>query len=559
MNDNPYQLTYPAPVDPSAQQAPQAPQLQQPVIAAPQGPVAPPQLPLGASPQQAQSATLGNIQTSQNIAGAMGNNDSAELSQIASKDLEAGAQAAQHDSDYKSFLKQFGDQHAQDHQRAVDAYSNYQKQAGNLKDPSSQYWADKGVGSQVLGGLAAFASGMGAGLLGHAGNPYLDFLNNEMNRNFDAHKQNVKDLYDQQLAAGKIDDTDENYQAYMDKAKQTSYSLDSIHLMHEMQGIKDQSGSQRVKLAADQTINGLQQELTNRQSGYTQQQAAAAAAQLAMQRAQQKEVREAYAKQLDAHKDLGDDEARVAAAKDLQGMGYNRSVTGPILQSNGFTADPKTGDWVAPVAAPKDSDDLIPLKDDATGKLYKPEEREKMRQLVVTLPDGTQRLANNPQDKEHATNEIGANQKMQDFTNLLEDHTDDKGNVVPGYISKYKNGDLTAKEAGQWNTARQGAIDSFKGAASGSEGMTGKGTATMLGEEAFPEAPGFAARNSGGLGGGLYRDYDSKGASGQVEGLKKLTAENQKNVEARFRPAAKKKEDSKPAKTVSVKDLPSVK
>lgn len=201
--------------------------------------------------------------------------------------------------DYKNLYNQFQAQRDQDMKRVESSYKDLDDEAGKLQDPTNQYYEDHGGFFGKLGaGIAAFASGLGAGLLGSASNPMLDYINNHIQANFESHKQNVKDLYDKQVAAGRMADSNQNWAMFQKDAKSKYYEIEGNHITHKLNALKDRATSQTVKNAIDLNINGVKQEITksrhdlfSEQAKKIAQQKAAAAAAAAAREARAKELR----------------------------------------------------------------------------------------------------------------------------------------------------------------------------------------------------------------------------------------------------------------------------
>lgn len=284
-----------------------------------------------------------------------------EIDQQAGEDLyfkqqQAADEKIQQAEDYKNYYKELLAKHNEDGERAKAAYNEFAAKAGSLKDPTQQYYSDHGgFGAQLASGVAAFASGLGAGLLGHAGNPFLDFLNNHINANFESHKQNIRDLYDKQVAAGKIADTNQNWAMFSAEAKLKAYELDSAHITNELQSIKDRAMGQQAKLTAQIGINGLEKQKLQLRNELAQKQAAALAKAKAEQRAaaaaraaEQKEARALVGKVYEQGLSSGmsSEEAALAAAKAGQTAGYDNLVLAPIMAGAGVAFDPKQDKFV---------------------------------------------------------------------------------------------------------------------------------------------------------------------------------------------------------------------
>jgi hypothetical protein len=290
---------------------------QPPPVAAPETPASPPPGPsaipggpypavfqpgaISANPAQ---AATGELAVNEGLAGSAQQageaNEAALAEERAAHEAEAQRIKTQAEIEDRARLQANAEVQAE-HQRHVDAYEEYRKKAASLKDPASQYWEDKGTPARIFAGLAAFSSGLGAGLVGQAGNPYLDFLNKEIDRNYNAHKQNINDLFDKQVAAGKIEDTAQNRAAFDAKARFAHYDMASQAIAEQLKAISTKALGANVRAMTDKTLGDLdrqnlgvmQEYWAGRQKVFAAQ-GAAEAAQLAADR---KAYQEAYAKQ----------------------------------------------------------------------------------------------------------------------------------------------------------------------------------------------------------------------------------------------------------------------
>jgi len=527
----PSALPPPAPVaSPNVGPAPEStPEIQQPTPT----PYADTSKPgaLSLTPGQAVAGFLNLSAGQQNLAGQQGNIESDTAAQLAAVQDKAAAEKAQQAADYQQALAKTQAQLEADHARMAQAYQDYSAKAGSLKDPSQQFWEDHGQGSRILAGFIGAASGLGAGLLGQAGNPFLTFLNHQIDNNFEAHKQNIHDLYDKQVAAGHIADTDQNYQKFMQDAKLKGYDLASMHIQNELQAIADRSGSQIAKVKAAEAINQLQQQDVQRRAQYGAQLAAQAAAANAQARAKQAKLQEDFLKQVNAHVTAGlpEDQARYEAFNDLQSAGNDRSALAALAAGNNIPYNPKTEQFEAPKADIK-TDSIIPVVDPDTGRRLKPEEREAMRQLVVPTPEGP-RLANSPDDAKRYKEEANANIQIQEYVDQ-----------VRPLVEKWKKGTLTNEDIGRWEGLRTAALTSYNRAGSGGERATGQGESKILGEDAFPPPPSIAYNAI--VGGSQYSPVRIPGSIGyegkylgQLDALENAVKENNKTLEQRLRPA----------------------
>ena len=246
-------------------------------------------------------AESGNLEARQaNTNNAIAANEERGYNEAADIHTAEAAAKQKQAADYQQFRAEADARLEEDHQRHVDAYADYAKRAGSLKDPSEQFWEDKGTGARMLSGLAGFASGMGAGLTGAGGNPYLDYLNKQIGNNYAAHKQNISDLFDKQVAAGKIADTDANWTRFQDEAKLKYYDLATQHTQSLLKAQEQRALGSNVKQLANRTNQGLEQAQIDRRKALADAQAkaaaAAAGAAAARAAARQKEIDERFAK-----------------------------------------------------------------------------------------------------------------------------------------------------------------------------------------------------------------------------------------------------------------------
>jgi hypothetical protein len=305
-----------------------------------------------ATPSQGTAEFLNTFAAQKGIAGAQGEVAANAADKLAGVESEAAQEKRAHDADYQAALVEAASRHDKNHAQLEDAYQDYRKAAGSLKDPSSQFWADKGQGARVLSGLAAFASGMGSGLLGQAGNPYLDYLNKQTDKNFDAHRQNIKDLYEKQVAAGKIEDSDDSWQRFGQEAKLHGYDLASEHIKHDLVTVKNTALGQNQRLLAKNTIEGLDQQGIDRRMALSALQAKAKAnagsALRAAQAAEDKKAFEVHEKASAEFAKLPQADRNAAVANAMQGAGLSTRALGPYMEGLGVKGDPTTGAYERP-------------------------------------------------------------------------------------------------------------------------------------------------------------------------------------------------------------------
>lgn len=374
-----------------------------------------------ATPQQATSDYLNLLERQKQIAEAGGNNDVETGELLQGKLNEAGLEKQQQAQDYQTFLQDAKSRIDKNAQQAQQAYADFRKKiASSGGDPSEQFWGDKGMAARIVSGFAAFASGLGAGLQGRGGNPFLEHLNQLMQRNFEAHRKGVEDMYNAQVAAGHLTDNAENRNRFEQQAKLNYYELASAHLIPELEGIKANATGQAQRLLADKTIADLMGQGVGLKQQLAHSEAMAQAQAYAMQRQRMKEVREAYEKSLERHKDESPENARIQAFHDMETAGWNRSDLAALASGAGYGYDVGTGRFVTPeVSTGGGSEEphlgpngklIIPTYD-ANGKRLTPEQQHSMeeewsKRVVTDVDTGNPRLVKNeksiPTYTEHA-------------------------------------------------------------------------------------------------------------------------------------------------------------
>jgi hypothetical protein len=342
---------------------------------------------LSSNPKEATADTLNIIERQKDSDQQQGDVESAGLQKQSDIENAASNETAQQSRDFDQLQQQNQADADAQHQRRLQALDQFKAQ--NLKDPSSQFWEDKGQGSRITAALGAFASGLGGGLTGQGGNKFLDFLHGEMENNFNAHKENIDNMYKAAVEEGKIEDNVENRNRFRNQAKLASFELQSEHIKHDLNAAIHGSASKVATVTAQKAIAGLDQEGVKARSDYAALLAKQGANGLAAQRARQKEIKDQFFKQVDLHnKDMGENESRQAAIADLQAGGYNDSELAPLMEAQGITANPRTGRYEVPKTnvegsvEPSHYDDagnlVIPSKT-AQGKRIDPKEQEQMR------------------------------------------------------------------------------------------------------------------------------------------------------------------------------------
>ena len=402
-----------------------------------------------------------------------------------------------------------------EHQRHVDAFEDYQKKAGSLKDPSSQFWEDKGTGARVMSGLAAFASGLGAGLTGHGGNPFLDYLNKQIQGDYESHKQNISDLFDKQVAAGKMQNTAQDRAEFERRARFAHYDLASQAVSHQLKGIVAGALGANVKTLGSRTLDDLDRHKIGLMQSYWQQQQAALNAKYSYQQAErdrQEKIREFYyGKQPEA-----------ASAQEKE-----EGTTGALAASPG-----------ASLSTVKRGQDVANSGQLPTVGYVKPEDAAKKRGLMV---DG--RMASSPEAAETVRTMKGANSTIEHHVDRLEQidrelssgsSTQDVRNGLKQEFEK-----LSADIGQQMATAGEA-----------SKRVSGQNSFAGVG---LPEAPGTVVATLGIEGPKSIRVSSNKGA---FKALRDIVRDNRKATEEFMSdwPLAPASPDR--PKVVSAKDLP---
>lgn len=528
------------PIDPAVLAALSSQQAatQAPPIQAPPPVVIPGGAPAGAlmeTPREATSDTLNLLEQNKGLTRQDADIATQQANALAAKNQELADEKKQQAQDYNDNLLTSSARHAEDYKRTVDAYNEYRDKAGSLKDPSNQYWEDKGTGTRIASAFASFASGLGAGLLGHAGNPFMDFLNKQIDRNYDSHKQNIRDSYEKQVAAGHLQDNADSWSQFQTNAKLKSYDLSSEHIKAELEAIKQGAVGQAQKVAADRTINDISQQQVNARRAQAQYEATLAMNTAAQQRARRKEVQENWK---DLHDKAlaagyGEDQASASAAKGLVQLGYNGSEIAPQMTAIGMSYDPKSSQWgkinpdtkaFEPILAekpkPPAAEGDVPTTDTVTGKPLKLEERQKQQAMQVKMPDGSVRMANSAEDADDARVMLNATTDLNNGISRVE--------AIEKQLQD-PNTDLKTRRmlVGEYNTITKDMITRYNAAAQGTKRATGQGEAHILGEDAIPEPPsalGAATRE-------FYSHTRILENQGKINALKKIIEGNNKGVE----------------------------
>ena len=491
---------------------------------------------------QAETATLGNREEQKDIASEEGRVGQAAEEQAAALMNEDAARKHAQAIDLNRFLNDANKEHARDRAQIQADHDAYKQASGNLKDPSKEFWADKSTGARVLSGLAAFASGMGAGLLGQTGNPYLEYLNKMIAANYDAHKQNIEDLFQRQVQSGKIADTDDSHRQFMEKAKLAYYDFAAEDIKSRLERVKHGALGQNYKVLSDKTINGINQQQIDQRAAAGQAQASAAAAAAAARRAKQKEIegeyKDAYKANLSAG--YGEDQSRTAAAKAVQGMGYDRSLLAPIMEANGGAYNQRSGQFEFQEAPkPEGGSALIPDKDPVTGKPIKPEARAQLEQQVVRDVNGVERLVRNKEEVKPVNNQLEA---IRDFKKELP--------RLKELQDKWESGKLDgAKEISEYEAIVGRMIPIYNSLAGSDRATPGGEVEHVLRTSVMPVTPGttiklgeheanIAKLGVPGSSTGYFQKQAAKESRARIEGLEGRVKQVEKDVDARLKPVA---------------------
>jgi hypothetical protein len=449
------------------------------------------------------NASLANTGNKQNLLQEQGDIGMKEGQDLADIENTKANEEIAHANDFNSLLGQHIKAHQEDRDRTLQAYQDYAKQAGNLQDPANAYWDDHGktVG-RVLGGLAAFASGMGAGMLGKGGNPYLDYLNKQIEHNFQAHQENIKDLYNKQVAAGKIEDNEDSWRKFQESAKTKYYELATAHFTDLLQGVKSKAQGANIANLAAQTSADLDQQNIDRRNNLAKEQAAQAAAGLAIEKSVK--VREDTL----AHNG-GDVEGADQAAAEWVANNYPRNIVNPsspagslitqIQTGAGRVFDPKTDKWRYTTTDEKGNQIFtdkpagytnnpvdqygVPLRDPFTHKMYDEPTRQKMdeeaKATVVQDPNGNVRQAKSKQDAD-------AYKIMHSATNDLESDLNRLDELATLYKTA-KPGEERNKINGEFGTLANDLVVRYNAAATAAKRATGHGEAILLSDKSVPK------------------------------------------------------------------------
>jgi hypothetical protein len=249
--------------------------------------------------------------------------------------------------------------------QAVDEHHAAALAAG--KDPAAQFFKDSplgSVGGRIGAAVAAFASGLGAGLVGKGGNPFLDYLNQRIRENYEAHRAQIEDLYKNAVEKGKIEDSVDNHLKFQLHAQEVSQSASEYSFQHQLQHIANSTTSNVIKATAQKAAVDLEQQQLDRRAQFTQQDAQAAAAAVAKQQAEHEKVRVAIekekdrlAKQADEQQLTNEQVDQLARKSVAETGGFNRSALAPFMGNIPY--DTKTGQYQFPeIEKPVDVDDV---------------------------------------------------------------------------------------------------------------------------------------------------------------------------------------------------------
>ena len=363
-------------------------------------PPAPP-VALGISPQDFQRSQLAGVaqQGDINLANnAVDAEDAAKKLAVRDQQVRDKTQAiADTKSRYDALKQKFDLEHSQI-QKAYDASVAATK---DEKDPSERFWGNKNAGQKILSAFALVLGGAGGGLMKSGHNAVLDQIQHQIDQNFEEHRDHIKDLYDNQVAAGKIADSSQAEAEFMEKAYLHLNDLADQQVASQLDQISANSTNARVPLLAKQIILDRTQKTDALKHTWFATQAAAGAAQAAQQRKAAEDTRKDYFAALHNHNDLGEDQARVAAFNDMLAAGYPQSYLAPSAQALGVPYDTKTGRFDTSAIegakpAPVTDENGNPTRDPVTGKLYTPDQRLAMKRdqdEKTVLVDGKPQVA----------------------------------------------------------------------------------------------------------------------------------------------------------------------
>lgn len=498
---------------------------------------------LTSSPSQTTGANIQNLEQQQQLAGNQGDVQSAGYSAAAQVQAEAAAEKQQQAADFNNLLQQHGQAAKEDHDRVVSSWKQHaEAAAASGKDPTNEFWNDHGgFAGRLLGSLGAFASGLGSGLLGKGGNPFLDHINDEINKNYDAHRKHIDDLYNSAVEAGRIEKDSQSKRDFDLKAKLQYYDLASQSIQHQLDAVANTTQSGAVKLLAQKTALDLDNQITGARSNLYQQQAAQGAAALAQQRAWDKEVRAAYQDALTKHgATMSEADARVEAAKDVEAAfgstpTYHQSLA-KVVKNTSIGYDTKTGKYIFPETLQQGAvtPEGIPTTD-IYGHRRKPEEIEKDKQLVTRLPDGTSGIANNADDKKVVENVANGAQRVDDLMKLVNGTGDPN---KPGLLWKYQHNQLTPEDWNEWKSAAGALTSMLTVAETGGSRAASLGALKLIGPEMVPQPPPLSNSGIAGQVGNVGADilHFQSNTAGKLVGLQKFKDDINNEIKSRLRP-----------------------
>ena len=493
---------------------------------------------LSETPRQA-SADYQNLSHRQQDLYRQGGNNDLETGQLLSSIYDKDAKEKHDQSqDYKLAFDASNKRQQEAADRTVAIYKDLRSKAGSLKDPANQYFADNGgTVSRVISGLAAFASGFGQGMLGKGGNPYLDYLNKQIENNFNSHKKNIDDLYNTEVAAGSMEDNALNRSKWEQQARLTHYQLSSQEIIPMLESVKATATGRNQQLMAEEGINGLLQNDIGTRQQLAHSDAAADANARQQQRADMIAARGALkdAEALFPPEKFGPDERANGIAKYMAGQGFPLSnpVVGASMEANGQKWDGKKFVPINPTGQPGTTgeQDDVPLADPRTGRLYTPEEQDKIRSRKTNY-GGQVRWAHDAPGAKEVQAVGSANDGLERKVNRMEQIEAERQ-----ALGELTSRDAVAKAralAGEFDGLRAGLTVEYNRAMSGTNRATAQGEAVVLGEEAIPKSPPVLG----------LRDWITGRQSenlGKFKALKSVIKDNRGYVEGLLEPATKQR------------------
>lgn len=349
----------PSPQQVIAQQTQQA----LPAAVASQGPFVSQEAPADQIPISSRQFTAGTVDTNalkSGLATQEGNQKADMLNRVADVQTSKAADAQKNAADFQSDLAIANAKSNAEHIQHQAAYDEYKKVAGNLKDPSSQFWQDKGQGSRITAALALAAGGF-------SGNDHFaNFLNKEIDNNYNAHKQNIDDLYRGAVEAGKIEDSTENHNRFNADMKLKAYDLARMAFADQIDSETNRGNSKIAKTIGSQVVAGLTQDSLAARRNQAILDAQQATAGRAAAKAKQDKIAEQVLKLHELyHSDYGPEQENAMVAKGLKSLGYTDVEIAPHMTGLGATYKAGEG-WIPPEV--KDQGNVEPTFDEKTNR-----------------------------------------------------------------------------------------------------------------------------------------------------------------------------------------------